>query len=105
VETRLRFSAGLGRSVLLQKKLRLTQRERRPDISMACVLHNLAAQRTQAKAPFPARYKGKLRAVAEPFVTVYAYARVSTDGQTIDAQVRQLRVAGSKKDSGSGKWS
>jgi DNA invertase Pin-like site-specific DNA recombinase len=41
--------------------------------------------------------KGRLRAVAKPYVTVYGYARVSTDGQSVDAQIRQLRAAGASK--------
>jgi DNA invertase Pin-like site-specific DNA recombinase len=45
----------------------------------------------------PANDKGRLRAVAKPYVTVYGYARVSTDGQSVDAQVRQLRAAGASK--------
>jgi len=32
-----------------------------------------------------------------PTVTVYGYAGVSTDGQSVDAQVRQLRAAGAGK--------
>src|SRR5450432_1245261 len=28
---------------------------------------------------------------------IYGYARVSTDGQSVDAQVKQLRVAGAEK--------
>lgn len=28
---------------------------------------------------------------------IYGYARVSTDGQSVDARVRQLRVAGCEK--------
>jgi hypothetical protein len=32
--------------------------------------------------------KGRLRTVTKPYVTVYGYARVSTDGQSVDAQVR-----------------
>jgi DNA invertase Pin-like site-specific DNA recombinase len=32
-----------------------------------------------------------------PTVTAYGYARVSTDGQSVDAQVRQLTKAGCKK--------
>jgi Resolvase, N terminal domain len=41
--------------------------------------------------------KGRLRAAAKPYVTVYGYARVSTDGQSVDTQVRQLRAAGAAK--------
>jgi hypothetical protein len=43
----------------------------------------------------PPNDKGRLRTVAKPYVTVYGYARVSTDGQS--AQVRQLRAAGAGK--------
>jgi DNA invertase Pin-like site-specific DNA recombinase len=28
---------------------------------------------------------------------IYAYARVTTDGQSLDAQVKQLRAAGAEK--------
>jgi Resolvase, N terminal domain len=45
----------------------------------------------------PTNDKGRLRAVAKPYVTVYGYARVSTDGQSIDAQVREPRAAGTAK--------
>jgi DNA invertase Pin-like site-specific DNA recombinase len=38
-----------------------------------------------------------MRTVEKPYVTVYGYARVSTDGQSIDAQIRQLRDAGASK--------
>jgi hypothetical protein len=38
--------------------------------------------------------KGQARAVSKPSVTVYGYARVSTGGQSVDAQARQLRAAG-----------
>ena len=41
--------------------------------------------------------KGRARAVAKPAFTVYDYARVSTGGQSVDAQARQLRAAGAAK--------
>jgi DNA invertase Pin-like site-specific DNA recombinase len=41
--------------------------------------------------------KGRARAVPKPRVTVYGYARVSTGGQSVDAQARQLRAAGAGK--------
>jgi hypothetical protein len=50
-----------------------------------------------AAAPAP---KGRARAVPKPTkprVAVYGYARVSTGGQSVDAQSRQLRAAGAGK--------
>src|SRR5215469_9817015 len=47
-----------------------------------------------AAAPTP---KSRARAVPKPAVTVYGYARVSTGGQSVDAQARQLRAAGAGK--------
>src|SRR6516225_12023563 len=41
--------------------------------------------------------KGRARAVPKPAVTVYGYARVSTGGQSVDAQARHLRAAGAGK--------
>jgi DNA invertase Pin-like site-specific DNA recombinase len=41
--------------------------------------------------------KSRARAVPKPAVTVYGYARVSTSGQSVDAQARQLRAAGAGK--------
>jgi DNA invertase Pin-like site-specific DNA recombinase len=41
--------------------------------------------------------KGRARAVPKSAVTVYGYARVSTGGQSVDAQARQLRAAGAGK--------
>jgi hypothetical protein len=41
--------------------------------------------------------KGRVRPAAKPYVTVYGYARVSTDGQSVNAQIRQLRAAGASK--------
>jgi DNA invertase Pin-like site-specific DNA recombinase len=46
------------------------------------------------KPPSPARDKGRLRAISKPYVTVYGYARVSTDGQSEAAQVRLLAEIG-----------
>jgi hypothetical protein len=42
-------------------------------------------------APTP---RSRVRAVPKPAVTVYGCARVSTGGQSVDAQARQLRAAG-----------
>ena len=41
--------------------------------------------------------KSRARAVPKPAVTVYGYARVSTGGQSVDAQARHLRAAGAGK--------
>jgi hypothetical protein len=41
--------------------------------------------------------KGRARGVPKPAVTVYGYPRVSTGGQSVDAQARQLRAAGAGK--------
>jgi hypothetical protein len=41
----------------------------------------------------PANEKGRLRTVAKPYVTVYGYARVSTDGQSV-AALAKYRVGG-----------
>ncbi len=41
--------------------------------------------------------KARVRAVAKPHVTIYGYARVSTDGQSVDAQIHELREAGAGK--------
>jgi DNA invertase Pin-like site-specific DNA recombinase len=41
--------------------------------------------------------KGRGRAVRKPAVTVYGYARVSTGGESVDAQARQLRAPGAGK--------
>src|SRR5215472_3481972 len=38
--------------------------------------------------------KGRARSVSKAAVMVYGYARVSTGGQSVDAQARQLRAAG-----------
>ena len=61
------------------------------------MLRKLAAQRTMLKPASPLHDKDLLRAVSKPYVTVYGYARVSTDGQSVDAQVRELRAAGAEK--------
>ena len=49
-----------------------------------------------AAAPAP---KGRARAVkpSKPHATIYGYTRVSTGGQSVDAQARQLRAAGAAK--------
>jgi DNA invertase Pin-like site-specific DNA recombinase len=41
--------------------------------------------------------KSRARTVPKPAVTVYGYARVSTGGQSVDAQARHLRAAGAGK--------
>jgi DNA invertase Pin-like site-specific DNA recombinase len=41
--------------------------------------------------------KSRARAALKPATTVYGYARVSTGGQSVDAQARQLRAAGAGK--------
>jgi DNA invertase Pin-like site-specific DNA recombinase len=53
-------------------------------------------QKTHPFAVAPAD-EGRLRAGDKPYVTVYGYARVSTDGQSVDARIRQLRAAGAGK--------
>jgi DNA invertase Pin-like site-specific DNA recombinase len=60
------------------------------------MLHKLPAQKPMQQ-PFPANAKGRFRAVAKSCVTVYGYARVSTDGQSVDAQVAALRKHGAAK--------
>jgi predicted site-specific integrase-resolvase len=56
-------------------------------------LHENLMPKPHAFAAAPAS-KGRVRAVPKPHVTVYGYARVSTGGQCVDAQARQLRAAG-----------
>src|ERR1700747_660603 len=41
--------------------------------------------------------KSRARAVLKQATTIYGYARVSTGGQSVDAQARQLRAAGAGK--------
>jgi hypothetical protein len=42
--------------------------------------------------------KGRVRAVAKPYVTVYGYARVSTDGQSVDRHIgSRKRFAGAMR--------
>jgi DNA invertase Pin-like site-specific DNA recombinase len=41
--------------------------------------------------------KRRAHAASKSRVTVYGYARVSTGGQSVDAQARQLRAAGASK--------
>jgi hypothetical protein len=53
-------------------------------------------QRPHPFAAAPAD-KARVRVVAKPYVTIYGYARVSTGGQSVDAQDRQLRAAGAGK--------
>jgi DNA invertase Pin-like site-specific DNA recombinase len=53
-------------------------------------------QRPDPFAAAPAD-EARVRAVAKPYVTLYGYARVSMEGQSVDAQVRQLRAAGASK--------
>ena len=45
----------------------------------------------------PPAAEGRARAVPKPHVTIYGYARVSTGGQSVDPQARQLRTAGAGK--------
>jgi DNA invertase Pin-like site-specific DNA recombinase len=47
--------------------------------------------------PFAAGRQEPGARVPKPAVTVYGYARVSTGGQSVDAQARQLRAAGAGK--------
>jgi predicted site-specific integrase-resolvase len=46
------------------------------------------------KSRSPANAKGRRRAAAKAYATLYGYARVSTGGKSVDAQVRELRAAG-----------
>ena len=56
-------------------------------------LHERPMPKPHPFATAPAT-KGRARTVPKPNVTVYSYARVSTGGQSVDAQARQLRAAG-----------
>ena len=43
------------------------------------------------------KFVAKIFAFRQPSGMIYGYARVSTDGQSVDAQVKQLRTAGAEK--------
>ena len=65
----------LHRAVLLVHKLRILHQKDRSDLKRLSCCINLVHNWTM----------------------IYGYARVSTDGQSVDAQVKQLRLAGAEK--------
>jgi predicted site-specific integrase-resolvase len=61
---------------------------------LPCIRYPTLGSQEKRSKPKAAHWIAPFRTPLQNGAMIYGYARVSTDGQSVDAQVRQLRAAG-----------